>query len=206
MLRLCNRKLNFKINAHLSSQFVNSQLLKVSLKQMSGGGHHNSDSEHEHTDHSDHEGHGHHAINPNISENEIYESNARSRIFNNNFEKFSVDKLLDSVKAPLNPEKLKVDKKMDKLFETEKKYVEFLATTFEKKALEKYPNYKQNQAELEKRIKNFDQLNAYQKEVYLLDAYMYHQLEKQENEIRAAYDVSGTTLEQAKQRLSFFEG
>lgn len=204
MLRLWNRKLNQQLFCSLP----NTQLYKFNLKCMSGGhGNHESDSEHEHghSDHSDHEGNGHNTHSENYSENEIFYNNARSRIFKNNTENFSVEKLLQSVKAPLNDEKIKVDKRADKLFDTEQKYIDFLATNFEKKALEKYPNYKDNLNELKFRIKNFDQFNKYQQEVVLLDTYMYWQLEKQEQEIRTVYDVSGTTLEQAKKRLEFFE-
>ena len=198
MLRLWNRKLNLGIISNFKSQ----QLVKFNFKCMSGG-HNETDSEHEHG-HSDHEGHSNGHIE-HLSENEIFYNNARSRIFNSNSENFSVEKLLKTVKTPLNNQKIVVDKKADKIFDTEQKYIDFLAMNFEKKALEKYPNYKQNLEELKARIQNFNQFNKYQQEVVLLDTYMYWELEKQEQETRALYDVDGTSFEQAKKRLKFFE-
>lgn len=166
----------------------------------SGGSHH-SESENEHSEHSDHSEHeAHHEPHNLIHE---YNEEARSRIFQSKEEVFSVEKLLNNAKKPLAiPAKHYKDVQM---FETEEQYIKFLAETFERKTLEKYPEYKVNLSKFIHKIPDYESMNVYQREVYTLDAYLYWKLETTEDDIRNSYDFKGTSLEQAKERFKFFE-
>jgi hypothetical protein len=174
-----------------------------------GGGHHGSDSEHDHShsEHSDHDHHhddGHcHGKDHNTSEWIKYDNEERNRIFSRRNDDFNVEEMLARAKAPLKTSQ-KGMKPVD-LFETEKEYINFLATTFERKTLEKYPEYKKHLEKFLHKIPDYEEMNAYQREVYTLDAYLHWKLETTEDEIRDAYDFKGTSLEQARQRFAFFE-
>ncbi len=162
---------------------------------------HHSESEHEHSDHSEHSEHDHHCT----FKNEIQEFNqeSRQRIFSQKKENFAVEDMLNKAKTPLfTPEKGFGEVKMH---ENEDQYIKFLAENFERITLQKYPEYKNNLDKFISRIPDYDKMNAYQKEVFTLDAYLHWKLETTEEETRAAYDFKGTTLEQAKERFKFFE-
>jgi hypothetical protein len=201
MLGLLNKRLN---NNHLT-KIVNSKLTKLQIRNFSGGHHSGSDhSDHSHhSDHSDH-GHGHDVVfqvNPPL---EDYGAEVRSRIFGTKAETFSVDKLLDSIKKP-SIKQTKPDQSNLNLFQTHTEYIDFLADSFKNKALEKYPNYRSDMS-VSSLIPNFEKLNKYQQEVYLLEAYLMKELEKQRYETRQAYTFeSNSSLEDSKQRNAFFK-
>jgi hypothetical protein len=200
MLRLLNKR----INNNLLSLAKNSQLIKLQIKNFSGGHHSGSDhSDHSHhSDHSDH-GHGNDTVFPVNPPLEDYEAQVRARTFGIKAEIFSVDKLLDSIKKPI----IKADKPDHSnlsLFKTNKEYIDFLADTFKSKALEKYPNYR-NDLSLSKNVPNFENLNKYQQEVYLLQAFLVNEMEKQKEEVRKLYSFeSNNSLEDTKKRNEFF--
>ena len=192
----------FKINK-TSLQISNLQKFRF------GGGHHGSDSEHDHS-HSEHSDHDHHhddshAHGKDHFTNEWikYENEERNRIFSRKNDDFNVEEMLARAKAPLKSNQRGM--RPVNLFETEKQYINFLASTFERKTLEKYPEYKKHLEKYIHKIPDFEEMNAYQKEVYTLDAYLHWKLETTEDEISAAYDFKGTSLEQARQRFAFFE-
>lgn len=185
----------FKINK-TSIQLNTLQKFKFS------GGHH-SDSEHDHS-HSEHSDHEHSELrDPNFNEWIKFENEERNRIFSRKNDEFNVEEMLQNARTPL-----KVNQKgMNQvdLFETEREYINFLAENFERKTLEKYPEYKMHLDKFVQNIPEFEGMNAYQKEVYTLDAYLNWKLETTEDEIRSVYDFKGTSLEQARQRFAFFE-
>jgi len=170
--------------------------------RFSGGGHH-SESEHsehsEHTEHSDHDTHS-------GSKNEIHQFNQdrRQRIFAAKKDAFSVEEMLNKAKNPLDLHQAKGFPEVQ-MHQTEEEYIKFLAENFEKITLLKYPEYKKNLELFVHRIPDYDSMNAYQKEVFALDAYLHWKLETVEDETRAVYDFKGTSLEQAKERFRFFE-
>ena len=131
-------------------------------------------------------------------------SEVRSRIFNRT-ETFSVDNLLDKIKQPLIQIKTKPDASVIQLYKSEDDYINFLAKSFERKALEKYPDYKTDLEQFRHLIPDYENLNAYQREAYTLDTYLHWKLELEELKIRDAYNFSGTPLERAKQRVGFFD-
>lgn len=187
----------FKINK-------NSIQLNTLQKYRFSGGHHSSDSDHDHS-HSEHSDHEHSEKNdPNYNEWIQLENEERNRIFSKKNDEFNVEEMLSRANTPLKVSQ-KGNKPVD-LFQTEKEYVNFLAETFERKTLEKYPEYKQHLDQFIHKIPEYEEMNAYQREVYTLDAYLHWKLETTEDEIRNAYDFKGTSLEQARQRFAFFEG
>jgi hypothetical protein len=171
-----------------------------------GHGHSGSESDHEHGHHEEHhEHHDHHEGKdiPIVSDAHFHEE-ARSRIFNHQ-EKFSVDNLLGQLKEPLVQFKTKPDASVIEVYKSQDEYINFLAQSFERKALEKYPEYKTHLEQFKHLIPNYDSLNAYQREAYTLDTYLHWKLELEELQIRESYNFSGTPLERARQRLNFFQ-
>lgn len=164
------------------------------------GGHH-SESEHEHSEHSEHSEHDHHGP----TKNEIHEFNqeSRQRIFQAKKDSFSVEEMINGAKKPMFSQEKGFSEV--KMHETEEEYIKFLAENFERITLQKYPEYKKDLEKFIHRIPDFDKMNAYQKEVFTLDAYLHWKLETTEDETRAAYDFKGTSLEQAQERFKFFE-
>lgn len=206
MLRLWNKSINN--NFISTSKIISSNFNKQLISKFSSG--HHSDSDHsghsghsagsDHSDHDHHHEHGGFQVNPPL---EDYEAQAKSRIFRSQIDSFSVDKLLDSMKTPIIKPK-KAEKHDLNLFQTNKEYIDFLATSFENKALERYPDYKKNN-ELTKLIPNYEKLNRYQQEVYLLNAYLVNELEKQREDIRKLYTFEkSSTLEESNERVAFF--
>ena len=168
------------------------------------GGHHSSDSDHDHShsEHSDAE----HTDSKDLFNNEWtkFENENRNRIYSKKNDEFNVEEMINRARTPLKTSQKGMNP-VD-LFKTENEYIGFLAQTFEKKTLEKYPDYKQNLEKFVHKIPDYEDMNAYQKEVYTLDAYLHWKLETTEDDIREAYDFKGTSLEQARQRFAFFEG
>ena len=183
---------------------VNKSSLQISnLQKFRFGGGHHSDSEHDHS-HSEHSDHEHtETKDPNFNAWVKYENEERNRIFSRKNDDFNVEEMLQNAKTPLRT--IQKDKNPVDLFQKEEEYINFLAETFERKTLEKYPEYKLHMDKFVHRIPDFEEMNAYQKEVYILDHYLHWQLETKEDDIRAAYDFKGTSLEQARQRFAFFE-
>ena len=164
---------------------------------------HPSDSDHDHS-HSEHSDHEHSETkDPNYNEWVKFENEERNRIFTRKNEGFNVEEMLSKANTPLKINQ-KGMKEVD-MFQTEKEYINFLAETFERKTLEKYPDYKQDLEKFIHKIPDYADMNTYQKEVYTLDAYLHWKLETSEDDTRAAYDFKGTSLEQAKERFAFFE-
>lgn len=189
---------------------VNKTSLQISYLQkfrFGGGGHAGSDSEHDHHDsHSEHSDHDHHhedGHSEHKNEWVKFDNEERNRIFTRKNDDFNVEEMLSRAKAPLKVSQRGM--KPVSLFDTEKEYINFLANTFERKTLEKYPEYKKHIDKFVHKIPDYEEMNAYQKEVYTLDAYLHWTLENTEDEIRATYDFKGTSLEQARQRFAFFE-
>jgi hypothetical protein len=198
MLRLLNKR----INNNILSQTVYSKLIKIQSKAFSSGHHSGSDhSDNSHqSDHSDHSHHEGFQVSPPF---EDWEAQERARIFGSKAETFSVDKLLDSIKKPILKE-IKPDQSNLSLFKTHNEYVDFLADSFKTKALEKYPDYR-NDMSLSNLVPNFEKLNKYQQEVYLLEAFLMNELQKQKEEVRKLYSFnSNNNLEDSKQRNAFF--
>merc|ERR1711957_602306 len=192
MLKNLTKHPIFKINK-TSISFTTLQKFKFS-----GGGHSDSDHDHSHSEHSDSE-----VKDPNFNEWTKFENEERNRIFSRKNDEFSVEEMLNKANTPLRTMQ-KGNNPVD-LFKTEQEYIVFLAENFERKTLEKYPDYKENLDKFVQNIPDYEEMNAYQKEVYTLDAYLHWKLETTEDDIRAAYDFKGTSLEQAKQRFAFFE-
>lgn len=191
---------NFK-NQILKINKTSVQLSNLQKYRFSGG--HHSDSEHEHS-HSEHSDHEHTEVkDPNHNEWVKFDNEQRSRIFSRKNESFDVEEMLSKAKTPLTSSTKGMPEVQ--IFETENEYINFLAETFERKTLEKYPDYKTNLNQFIHRIPDYEEMNAYQKEVYTLDAYLHWKLETSEDEIRSAYDFKGTSLEQARARFAFFE-
>jgi hypothetical protein len=176
-----------------------------------GSGHSGSESDHEHGhhEHEEHHGeheHGHHGEHkdiPLVSDAHFHEE-ARSRIFNRQ-ESFSVESLLGKLKEPLVQVQAKPDASVTQVYKSEDEYVNFLAASFERKALEKYPDYKKHLEQFKHLIPNYESLNAYQREAYTLDTYLHWKLELEELQIRETYNFSGTPVERARQRIGFFQ-
>jgi hypothetical protein len=204
-----------KVNKKIINNIVNSasSFHKFQLFKFSGGHHGHSasgsdHSDHEHDDHHHRHEHGDHANNvidhPMVAEGN-YAQEARSRIFNKK-ETFSVDDLLTQVNTPISKSKeTKIDPSQISAFNSQEDYIQFLARSFENKALQKYPEYKKYFDEYKHLIPQFDKLNEYQKEVYALDTYLHWELEKTELETRELYNFSGTPVERARQRFAFFQ-
>ena len=170
-----------------------------------GTGHSGSETEgeHEHEDHEDHHHSGEHKDIPFALDGNPA-SEIRSRIFNRT-ETFSVDSLLAKIKEPLIQIKTKPDASVIQLYKSEDEYINFLAKSFERKALEKYPDYKTDLEQFKHLIPDYENLNAYQREAYTLDTYLHWKLELEELKIQETYNFSGTPLERAKQRVGFFD-
>lgn len=203
-----------KGNKKLICNIINNHtpLNKLQLFKFSGGHHGHSASgsdhsdhehDHEHDDHGDHHEHGEHTDHPIVSEGN-YDKEARSRIFNK-IETFSVDDLLSAIKTPITKIKTKIDLSQVSAFSSDQEYINFLAKSFQNKALQKYPEYKNQLEEYKHLIPNYERLNEYQKEVFSLDTYLRWELEKTELESREIYNFSGIPVERARQRLAFFQ-
>jgi hypothetical protein len=200
-----------KAKKNMLNQFLNNNnsFMKLQVFKFSGGHHghsasgsDHSDHEHDHHEHAEHE--EHEVDHPIVPEGE-YEKEARSRIFNKR-ESFSVDDLLSGVKSPITkPKDTKIDASQISSFSSEQEYVQFLAKSFENKALHKYPDYKKHLDEFKHLIPMYDKLNDYQREVFTLDTYLHWDLEKTELETREMYNFSGTQVERARQRFDFFQ-
>ena len=182
------------------SNIINQQKFNFSA---GGHGQSGSGSEHEHEDHSDHHEEHHHEEHSSLNLHN-YNEEIRSRIFRKS-EGFSVDKLLNQLSEPLVQTTLKPDRSQIEVFKSNEEYINFLAQSFERKALEKYPEYKSSLSQYRHLIPNYDSLNAYAKEVYSLDTYLHWKLEIEELQIREGYNFSGSSLERATQRVSFFK-
>lgn len=192
--------LNVKQSGKLNKSIESKVLSKIQKFKFSGSSHH-SESEQEHSEHSEHSEHENSVHNHNVIQE--FNQEGRQRIFQAKKDSFSIEEMLNNAKKPLfTPEKNYPEVKM---FENNEDYIKFLAETFEKKTLEKYPEYKKDLQQYIHRIPDFDKMNAYQKEVFTLDAYLHWKLETTEDDIRNAYDFKGTTLEQARERFQFFE-
>ena len=200
-----------KVNKTKLNQVLNKSMpfVKFNVSYFSGGHHghsasgsDHSDHEHDHHDHHEHADHeGDHPIVPDGE----YEKEARSRIFNKR-ETFSVEDILSGVKTPITKAKdTKIDPSQISTFSSEQEYIQFLAKSFENKALQRYPDYKNNLDEFKHLIPMYDKLNDYQREVYTLDTYLHWELEKSELETREMYNFSGTPVERARQRVAFFQ-
>ena len=190
----------------LLSKFVEkSNFLSLSKFSFSAGGHgtghsgSGSDNEH-HEEH--HDSHDSHHEGPLIIDN--YSQEVRSRIFKNS-EIFSVDKLLTQLNEPLNQTTPKLDASATLVHKSQEEYINFLAQSFERKALEKYPEYKTHLSQFKHLIPNYESLNAYAREAYTLDTYLHWKLEVEELQTREAYNFSGSPADRASQRLSFFQ-
>jgi hypothetical protein len=182
------------------SNIINQQKFNFSA---GGHGQSGSGSEHEHEDHSDHHEEHHHEEHSSLNLHN-YNEEIRSRIFRKS-EGFSVDKLLNQLSEPLVQTTSKPDPSHIEVFKSNEEYINFLAQSFERKALEKYPEYKSSLSQYRHLIPNYDSLNAYAKEVYSLDTYLHWKLEIEELQIREGYNFSGSSLERAIQRVSFFK-
>ena len=199
----------FKLNHLLNN---NMPFLKFNVSYFSGGHHghsasgsDHSDHEHDHHEHHEHGEHADHEVDHPIVPDGEYEKEARSRIFNKR-ETFSVEEILSAVKTPITKAKdTKIDASHISTFSSDQEYIEFLAKSFENKALQKYPDYKKNLDEFKHLIPMYDKLNDYQREVYTLDTYLHWELEKSELETREMYNFSGTSVERARQRVAFFQ-
>ena len=191
---------------------IKTQILKTNKKSLllsnlqkyrfSGGHHSDSEHDHSHSEHSDHE-HHHEVKDPNYNEWVKYNNEERSRIFSRKNEAFNVEEMLSNAKNPLTTSGRGMPHV--EMFQSEAEYVNFLAESFQRRTLEKYPEYKRHLDQFVHRIPDYEGMNAYQREVYTLDAYLHWRLETAEDEIRAAYDFKGTSLEQARARFAFFE-
>jgi hypothetical protein len=168
-----------------------------------GDGHSGSGSEHDHDDHSEHHEEHHHDGYSSLNL-ENYNQEIRSRIFRKS-EGFSVDKLLYQLNEPLQQITVKPDASQIEVYKSNEEYINFLAESFERKALEKYPEYKSSLNQYKHLIPNYDSLNNYAKEVYSLDTYLHWKLEVDELQIREAYNFSGSSFERANQRVNFFK-
>jgi hypothetical protein len=211
MFRSLNKRINY--NSLFTKVGTNSYLKFPSFNFSSGGGHGHSDgsdSEHgghhsghsEHSDHDhEHDAHEKYQVNPPLID---YPAEVKARIFSHRKDAFSVDKILSQAKKPLiKHEKLKPNDTA--MFQTEKEYIDFLADSFARQAGQKYPNYKKDSENLKNRIKDFDSLNRYQQEVFLLQEYLTRQLEDQSAEIHNMLKFNGSPLEAAKAREHFLK-
>jgi len=187
------------LNSINKSSLENSfKLFTPNVKYFSSGHHSDSDGD-------DH-GHHHSTSSSETSETEDHLSLLRKRAFSKLPKKFSVEEILASSTKPLTKAEEKVE--VDRLFNNEKEYVNFLAKEFEKKANLKYPGYKAELETFKDRILDYDRLNAYQKEVQTLNIYLLSKLDKEREELTKAFQGSqeGTPLEQAKSRLNLMQG
>lgn len=202
MLKMFKKTLQTSKQIGLLTKNMQESALAGRAQKFRFSGGHNSESEHsehsEHTEHSDHDGHS-------AFKNEIQEFNQekRQRIFAGKKEAFSVEEMLHNAKQPLAAQAKGFPEVQ--MHQTEEEYIKFLAENFEKVTLLKYPEYKKDLEKFVQRIPGYAKMNAYQKEVFVLDAYLHWKLETVEDETRAAYDFQGTSLEQAKERFRFFE-
>jgi hypothetical protein len=169
----------------------------TSFKNFSG---HHSGSDSEHDDH-----HHHSTSNSENSETEDHLSLLRSRAFSKVPKKFSVDEILNKVNTPIT--KKIEEHQSTAIFKTEVEYIDFLTVEFEKKALLKYPEYKDDVDSFKHRIIDYEKLNPYQKEVQTLNLYLLNKLDKERIELTKAFQGAneGTPLEQAKKRLNLFQ-
>ena len=169
-------------------------------KNFSGGHHSHSDS-----DHDDHHHEHHTTSSSEASETEDHLNLLRKRAFSKVPKKFSVDEILEKAKSPITKAEEKIN--YVSMFQNEDQYINFLANEFEKKALLKYPDYKNEIESFKHRIINFDRLNAYQKEVQTLNLYLLNKLDKDREDLTKAFqgNLEGTPLEQAKSRLNLMK-
>ena len=113
-----------------------------------------------------------------------------------------MDSILESLKEPLIKKEAKVDISTLNMFNSEKEYIEFLSSNFQKHAIKKYPEYKTHLNEFKHRILNYDKLNDYQREVMTLEAYMIWKLEKLREETVTAFEAKDKNpLDQIKNRF-----
>lgn len=202
MLKMFKKTLQTSKQIGLLTKSIQESALTGRAQKFNFSGGHHSDSEN--SEHSDHTEHSDHDSHPALK-NEIQEFNQekRQRIFAAKKDAFSVDELLNNAKKPLASQAKGFPEVQ--MHQTEEEYIKFLAENFERITLQKYPEYKKNFDKFVHKIPDFDQMNAYQKEVFTLDAYLHWRLETIEDETRAAYDFKGTSLEQARERFRFFE-
>lgn len=197
----------FKETKHLSKYWKKSSIVNQVKFNFSAGGHGHghsgsgSGSEHEHDHHEDHD-HGHHSSIDIIGHDYVQET--RSRIFRKSQE-FSVENLLNHINHPITRVNPKLDSSQVSVFNSEEEYIKYLGQSFEKKALEKYPEYKTHLAQFKHLIPNYDKLNPYAREAYTLDTYLHWKLEVEEHQIRENFNFSGSAAERAAQRVNFFE-
>jgi hypothetical protein len=202
MLKLCNKKLNPIALTYIKQ----GNLYNLSSYRFSSGGHGDHDdtdhSGHSHSEHSDHDQHHHLEAHETFQANPPlidYPQQLRSRIFSKRSDSFSVDSILNETKKPLTKHE-KLESISTTLFQTEKEYIDFLATNFERKAAERYPDYKRDES-LKESIPEFNKLNRYQQEASLLDAYLNKELENKQNELHKMYQPGKqNSLEDAKAR------
>lgn len=195
MLKQIKKGLYFNLKK-ISLLTSSNQLTNFPKFNFSGGHHSGSDSEHDH--------HNHHSTTSasDLSETEEILNFQRNQIFRAKAEKFSVDSLLDGIKAPLRRTEQGVEISSLNLFKTNEEYINFLASNFEKHALKRYPEYKTHLNEFKDRIVNYDKLNAYQKEVVTLEFYMLWKLEKlRDATVTSFQSESQNPLDQLRNRF-----
>jgi len=209
MLNIWKTPMNKTLQLSLKKKVVmgNVQKFRFSAGGGHGQGHSGSESDHDHDHHEHddhHDAHAEHSHDvPLVSEGNFAQE-ARSRIFNRQ-ETFSVESLMSSLKQPLVQRTPQLDSSSVEVYKSKEEYVNFLAANFERRALEKYPQYKQSLDQFKHLIPNYDSLNAYQREVLTLDTYLHWQLELQELGNRNSYNFSGSPVDRARERFAFFQ-
>lgn len=181
----------------------NASFFKTFSKAFSAG-HHKSGNESGSDTHHDH----HDEIHPlNFFEDKRIKG--RWSTFNHvKSDKFEVLSLIEKLREPIKKE-TKVEVNVPEHAKSDSAYIEFLAQAFRNVISSKYPDYKaylnneDTREEFINSIPNFKNMNEYQKEVHILDAYM----RKQVQEIRdQTYSIqikenSNDSLSQEKEAL-----
>jgi len=193
---MLSKSINYKapkVMNNIKALFYKSLQKNLASKHSSSGS--ESDGEHHHDSH-------HHNEKRNFYEDRKMKEamklmdNVKSEVFD---PLTILEKLREPIKSKVKTENKKVN--MKSIIDIEKEYIDFLASAFESATLKKYPEYKTSLDEFKHLIPNYEQLNAYEREVKILDTYMHWSIGKlrdKSNTVQNGYDKA------SKAKAEFF--